>query len=101
MLRHGYLTWPVEVREVTIGEVRTLYIRSYISEFANGGAKGMDKTDGIWILQDPDKKPDVALYYVHGETGPVRNGDASSLSTNHDIQAEASPWAQATSISSF
>ncbi|KAK5989126.1 Putative steryl acetyl hydrolase mug81-like protein [Cladobotryum mycophilum] len=47
MMRHGLKDFPVHWEEQTVGE-------------------GNTKANGIWIKHNPEKDPDIVIYYAHG-----------------------------------
>ncbi|KAI0481235.1 alpha/beta-hydrolase [Xylariaceae sp. FL0804] len=60
MLRHGYLKSPVHWREYKEKRFR-----------------------GIWIVHDPMRKPDICLYYAHGEKSRVSIASCEVPAADH------------------
>ncbi len=60
MIRHGYIRSPIHWQELN----QVMHILSMVTHKVNGLQNGFK---GIWIISDPSRKPDVVIYYAHGE----------------------------------
>lgn len=75
LLRHGHLRSPIFWKEYKDEHIR-----------------------GLWAIHDPARRPDIIIYYAHGEYSPTLARFVRSLKM---FKAEALAWAHHTSISNF
>jgi hypothetical protein len=61
MLRHGYLRSPIhwhELKEVCPQAIIYYNIRADVSQ---------PDFNGLWIIRDQSRDPDIVIYYAHGK----------------------------------
>lgn len=75
LFRHGHLRSPIFWKEYKDERIR-----------------------GVWAIHDPARRPDIIIYYAHGELFPTWFRIDWSLKM---FKAEASAWAHPFSTSSF